>query len=150
MTPDEFNRKVLRCRNYLENDLPRKVGVEGQRHFKRSFHDEGFTDERLEKWPDVKRRTHPPKSQVGKASSRRKILTGETGDLGNSLEWDAMPEGVKFSSDLPYAQVNNEGGQAGRGRKARIPKRQFVGPSKVLMGKLEGIVDADMAKIFNS
>lgn len=150
MTPEQFQVAVARATRYIRQDVRRIIGVEAVRHFKKSFHDEGFTDKALVKWKDVKRRTSPRKSQVGKASSKRKILTGETGDLGDSLDWTASGQGVVISSDVPYAQVHNDGLRAGRGKGFKMPKRQFVGKSEVLVNKIASIIEPELRRILTS
>lgn len=145
-----FLNKVLKTAAYLRNDFPRIVGIEAVNHFKESFQNEGFTDKTLVKWKDVKRRTNPRPSQVGKAGSTRKILTGETGDLGDSLDYNADYNQVAITSDVAYAQAQNEGTTtAGRGNNTTIPQRQFVGDSKQLMDTINKKLTADLDEIFN-
>ena len=118
-------------------------------HFRDSFHNEGFTDETLVKWPEVERRKEENQKitknkKTGKKSSRysRKqqtspILT-DSGDLGDSIKWDMdYNKEIVITTDSEYAQIHNEGGMAGRGKKVKIPKRQFMGPSKQLEKKIE-------------
>jgi phage gpG-like protein len=49
---------------------------------------------------------------------------------------------VEIGSDLPYAQVQNDGGYIKVFGKARVklPKRQFIGESQELMDYLEKIL----------
>lgn len=57
-----------------------------------------------------------------------KTLT-QRGDLGRSIEYRTNGRETVVYSDLPYSRIHNEGGFAGRNRKVRIPKRQFMGES---------------------
>lgn len=52
--------KLDRIQKYLDNQLPTIIGVEAVNFFKESFDNQGFTDQTLEKWKEVKRRD--PKS----------------------------------------------------------------------------------------
>lgn len=144
-----FAAKVIKAAAYLRNDFPDIVGVEAVKHFKENFQNEGFTNQTLQKWDDVKRRTNPPESQMGKASTTRKILTGQTGDLGDSLDYNANFNTVAITTDLPYAQAHNEGTTtAGRGNKTTIPKRQFMGDSQALIQKLNNELERHLNTIF--
>lgn len=40
---------------------------------------------------------------------------------------DADKDSAGVYSNLPYAAIHNRGGMAGRGRKVRIPQREFLG-----------------------
>ncbi|MDR0512049.1 MAG: phage virion morphogenesis protein [Treponema sp.] len=62
--------------------------------------------------------------------SRDSILhpSGNHGHLKPSLNWQAFPDGsVVFGSNVVYARIHQKGGQAGRGRKALIPARPYMG-----------------------
>jgi len=138
---------------WFNNDLPEMVGVEAVNHFTESFQNEGFTDETLEKWQEVKRRSDP--KRIDRAAASRPILTGDTGDLGRSIESKAQPGEVKITaattaagSDKDYAAAHNEGTTtAGRGNKTKIPKRQFIGKSAVLDKKIMDICERKIASI---
>lgn len=154
MNPLTFKKNVSLLSRILKHDFPRIVGVMGVEHFKESFRKEGFTDKVFVHWEEVQRRK--PEYQkltlkrgnkrctqkFSKAERTRPILTGETGDLGDSLRWDADYNEVKFTTDVNYAQPHNEGTtNAGRGRSTKIPKRQFMGPSAVLDTNLRQELD---------
>ena len=133
MTPDEHVKHLLKTskevQSLFNSELPTIVGVEGVNFFTESFQNEGFTDEVLEPWPDVKRRTNP--TRPDRAAATRKILTGETGDLGRSIDFTPSPGEVAIKSDKEYAAAHNEGTTtAGRNHNVTIPKRQFIGESK--------------------
>ena len=145
-----FAAKVAKAAAYLRDDFPRIVGVEAVAHFKEGFQNEGFTDRTLEKWQDVKRRTSPSVAQAARASASRKILTGETGDLGDSLDYNENYNEVSIYSDLDYAQAHNEGTTtAGRGRSTTIPQRQFMGDSATLIQKIDDILEQKLNTIFH-
>lgn len=161
MSPKDFKIAVTKVAPYLRNDFPRSVGVEGEQHFKESFHNEGFTDTTLQKWQEVKRRTEIEQKLVlkqgktrrsqkyTKAERTRQILTGESGELGESIRWEADYNKVAFQTDVPYAQAHNEGTtNAGRNHKVTIPKRQFMGPSQQLSDRLKKELEQYLNAIF--
>jgi len=126
-----------RIRLAVNTDLPRIAGKVAVDFFKQSFHNEGFTDAALQKWPEVKRRQNP---HVRGARATRKILTGDTGDLGESITYQVRtPSEVVLKAEayskngFNYAPVHNFGvTNAGRYRNVVIPKRSFIGQSKTL------------------
>ena len=165
MTPEEFTRKLQAdkqaFKNWFDNDLPVIVGVEAVNHFTESFQNEGFTDEGLAKWQEVKRRQNPKLGKRGKelknqkASVKQPILT-KSGDLGRSIEYTSAPGEVVVSADTmrvgsenDYASAHNEGTTtAGRGNRTTIPKRQFIGHSKVLEEKIMKMSRTQLIYIF--
>ena len=55
------------------------------------------------------------------------------GQLKRSLigSWEAYPDGsVIFGSNMVYARIHQQGGQAGRGNKTTIPARPYMGVPK--------------------
>lgn len=122
------------------------LGTEAVNHFRESFQNEGFTDETLNPWKDVKRRDpaskwHGHSGQTGKFSPARtsaKILSGETRELQNSLTFTRIVAGVRVTSDKPYAAVHQFGGMAKiYGKKQfQMTPRPFVGKSAVLVRKI--------------
>lgn len=112
-------------RNALEKEVPKVIGNRLVRAFKENFQNESFFGQ---PWKDVKRRTNPTKKQAKSVDSRRKILTGRSGDLGRSIQFKISGGTVTIISDLPYSAAHNEGTHtAGRGNHTTIPKRQFMG-----------------------
>jgi phage gpG-like protein len=142
MTPEEHIKKLMEqnaeFKIWFQNNLPHIVGIEAVNFFHESFQNEGFTDEVLEKWQEVKRRQNPKRPE--RASASRPILTGETGDLGRSIEYKIKDgdtvitaDTVESGSEKDYASAHNEGTtNAGRNHNVVIPKRQFIGKSKKL------------------
>ena len=144
--------------DWFNRTLPHLVGAKAVKHFKDSFQNEGFTDEVLVKWQDVKRRTNPRKRRTRSgrtpASETQPILTN-SGDLGRSIDYTPQPGMVVVKSDTKgagsdkdYAAAHNEGTTtAGRKHNVVIPKRQFMGKSKVLDRKVMEICTAQMKRI---
>ena len=121
--------------------LHKIVGVEAKNHFQEAFQYEGFADDSDYpatdvQWKEVKRRENLNKKQSKRAAGKRKILTGETGDLGDGFYYDYTSGTVTIKNPVEYAKIQNEGGKAGRNGSSMIPARKFMGGSKVLMKKI--------------
>lgn len=151
MNPGEFNIHLKQLSaevdQFIKNDLRRNVGKIAVDHFTENFQQEGFVDATLEPWKEVKRRLNP---RTRGARATRKILTGDTADLGRSIKYDLGPgeNTVTIHSDLAYAAAHNEGtSTAGRGRSTKIPKRQFIGHSEKLDEKIQKEIEEGLNKI---
>lgn len=138
-----FPEKIKELEDFVKGDAIKDIaGMEAVKHFKDSFVNEGFTDENLQKWPDVKRRD--PESawfghsgQTGKFSQTRtlaSILNGETSELKEATTYTKTATGVRVYNEKPCAHVHNFGGQAKiYGKKAfQMLARPFIGKSAVL------------------
>ena len=146
MTPkqaaDAVKRKLAELEKFRRTDVPEIVGTEAVRHYRKSFDNEGATDETLKKWPDVKRRdpnspwygfslgsnsprplkpgahvkakkkTGTAKTNFSPTRAADKVLTGETNDLRNAIKYTVKPDRVTVSNSLPYARVHNFGEKA--------------------------------------
>lgn len=157
LTPEEFvkllGQKAVEIKQLLNNDLPVIIGVTARNYFADNFQSESW--ERT-KWPEVKRRL-PSWERKGKAVNNptkgakrsRKILTGDTGDLGKSIQYTPETGKVTIHSDLIYAAVHNFGLKAGRGSGFTMPQRQFIGESEELNAKIKTIIENKLQKILN-
>lgn len=154
LTPEQFTSKIrqhsVEINKLLERDLPRIIGREAVRYFKKNFQNEGW--ERT-KWKEVKRRE--PGTAANKyaakhhpAWTRRKILTGNTGDLGRSIQYTPETGKVVIHSDLIYAAVHNFGLRTGRGKGFTMPQRQFIGESQVFNNIIKEIIETRFYQIF--
>ena len=127
----------------IDNDLPRKVGNRVVSMTKQNFQDEGYFGKR---WKEVKRRQGHGKRHG--SDTRRKILTGRTGDLGRSIQMTSEKGSVTIHSDLPYSAAHNEGtNNAGRGHKTKIPQRQFLGEHPKVTAAVQSIIEKEITKI---
>lgn len=136
------------------------VEVEGLNFIKKNFQDEGFNDNGLEKWKPRKttdrqgrdltryrtnrRGTQGSLTQFGKREQGRAILTGHNtgGDkLRNSFKARRDKLQVIFYTYKDYAEYHNEGSDT-------LPKRQFIGKSTYLEGKIEQKLKKTLDKIF--
>ncbi|MGM9759687.1 MAG: hypothetical protein ACI30I_06175 [Parabacteroides sp.] len=148
---------------------------------KKDFTRQGFQNGGLKPWKEVKRR-NPNSGWYGfqykgenrktvpyrttkdgkRAKKQRKLnfslaatrwpVLHNSGDLKNSLRYIPQPGCVTITSDLPYAQVQNEGGPVkvfGK-RTALLPARRFVGESRELDDKIRHEIDKGVTNIFNS
>lgn len=151
MTPEQFTLKMedlaRNIADMADSGLPVVIGKTASDFFTDSFQTESFTDEAPVKWQEVKRREDP---RAKGARGTRKILTGDSGDLGESISWDVTAPGeVTVRSDMPYASAHNEGtSTAGRSRSVVIPKRQFIGDSHVLNTKILDEIERKIAPLF--
>ena len=163
MDPDEFKRAIAEKMDeiirYRDEDLPHIVGKEAVDHYQDSFINEGFTDQAIEKWPEVERRK--PESQwygfstvnkdrFSEARSTDKILTGETNELRNSIDYTVNPGRVTVGTDKVYASVHQFGqGAMVFGKKAFTMKaRPFIGKSEVLLKAIREKIERDLERIF--
>ena len=145
---------------FIDRDLPEIIANEGLNHIKKSFANEGFTDSTVKKWEPRKTEdkrgrniTRYRTNRVGRQGSLnrygkkiqgRPILTGHaTGGnkLRNSFRAKRGRRRVVFFTYKKYAQRHNEG-------LGGMPKRQFVGASKVLDKKIENKVNQSLDRIF--
>ena len=141
MDGDEFGTHLLHmaeeAQRFISDDAPIIMGKIARDVFTENFQNEGFTDTVNESWEEVKRRLNP---KTKGAAATRKILTGDTGDLGMSIEYKNAGNGeVTIVSDKVYSKAQNEGTtNAGRSHNVVIPARKFIGDSaEVNRGNLE-------------
>jgi phage gpG-like protein len=146
MTPEQFKIKLesqkARLAEAMNKDLPVAIGKRAVDLFTENFQKEGFQDNGLQPWKEVKRRIR----KVRGAAGTRKILTGKTGDLGRSIRYEIAPGQVTVFSDVIYADVHNSGLKAGRGDGFIMPKRQFIGES----ADLDQIVQEEITKTIDN
>jgi phage gpG-like protein len=153
-----FREKMRQIKSFTEgNDIKDILGVEAVNHFKESFDKEGFTDETLEPWKDVKRRDdsspwYGHSGQTGKFSQARtaaKILTGESRELRNSISYVHTDSGVRVTSSTPYGRVHQFGLPAKiYGKKSFLmPARPFMGKSILLKNNIEDKIRRELIRI---
>jgi phage gpG-like protein len=144
MSPIEAKEAADAVKHFMTGDALKIVGIEAKKHFQEGFQTDhqGFTDDHLEKWKPLTPAT--VKRKTRKNGTTPPILT-DKGHLRDSIDWegDYNDQVVIMSSDLPYAEVHNEGG----GPK-NMPKRQFMGPSKQLEEKIVAKFEKQLDKIF--
>ena len=155
MTPEQFQTRLHEMRLQF-GDLFDRYGLQiignvAVSWFKKNFQNQAWG---RVKWQEVQRRTPGTKANTyaakhHPAQTTRKILTGDTGDLGRSIEIREAANGTvtiwtnpsTFGSKEPYGRVHNEGLRAGRGSGFTMPRRQFMGEhpelNELIVKKLE-------------
>jgi len=132
MEGDQFATHLLQmseeAQRFINDDAPIIMGKIARDVFTENFQNEGFMDIQNESWEEVKRRLNP---KTKGAAATRKILTGDTGDLGMSIEYKNASNGeVTIVSDKVYSKAQNDGTtNAGRSHNVVIPARKFIGDS---------------------
>lgn len=92
--------------NDLMRQMPTIVGKQAENFYKESFRRQGFLDVGVSKWPA---RKFPRKRDQGKKKEGAILVA--SGDLRRSVKIRAKGTNyVRVGSDLPYAQIHNEGG----------------------------------------
>lgn len=143
----KFFDKIRELERKLPEMLKRVPGiirVEGLQFIADNFEREGFETKtgKYSKWK--------PKLKKG---AQKKILVGEKrgGSLMRSWEQETFSNDkrVAFGSSLPYAQVHNEGGKAGRGKGFMMPQRQMIGPSEAIDKRVMDKIDRIMDSVFD-
>ena len=140
MTFAEFSIHIKKMQEeagrFVNDDAPEYAGNIAVEKFKENFENEGFFGNG---WQEVQRRIPGTKSYNSVANrhpadTKRKILTGRTGNLRNSINYRTEPGTAIVYSDTPYGVYHNDGTE-------KLPKRQFMGENpelnKAVMDKLE-------------
>lgn len=146
--PYSEHRKILQTLKKYEAQLPAivsEMGGIGYNHFVRSFANQGFTDSTLEKWKPRKR-----DSRLERGKPNRAILV-KSGRLRRSLRRQKLGKyGVVILTDVPYAKIHNDGlmGRAWGKYPFKMPKRQFMGPSRIMNDKISRMIDRSIKKVF--
>lgn len=116
-------QKLTSIANQLEK--PRQLyGLLGETLKK--IHDARFKaeiDPKGNRWQALSPRTKALKMKRGKST---KILR-QNGYLSNRTAYNYDNDHVEFGSDAKYARLHQFGGNAGRGRKVKIPARPWLG-----------------------
>lgn len=122
----------------VREKLPNELSKVTRRHFDRAFQSEGLDNYR---WHEVQRRipgtyAYNHWRNVVTGGRERKILTGETGDLRESVknsESVVTFNMIKLVADVPYASYHNDPpkSSAGARRGANRTKRKKAVPASV-------------------
>ena len=76
-----------------------------------------------------------------------KTLLSRRQNLYKSIRKQPGKGKVTIYTNVPYATAHNEGtNNAGRNHRVRIPKWQFIGPSKRLNDKVRKMIDDEIRK----
>lgn len=143
---DAMLRDFLRAKQ----QIPKYVKIMALEFYHNSFQNQGFTDASFQPWRTRKgekravyfgRRIKLRGKKDGRAN--RAILEKD-GTLRRSLNGKVSGSTVFIFTDSPYATVHNEGGRAGRNHSARIPKRQFMGRSRMLDADIQRMIQKEV------
>lgn len=130
MSTYQFFKKLQGSLNQLEKDVANiVVAVELENFVEHNFQTEGFTDTSLIKWQ--------PRKKPDPKNGKRALLVDTTALHDAATKARTKGDTVTVAIPLDYAQVHNEGGQAGRGKGFTMPKRQYIGESAYLNKKIE-------------
>ena len=115
-------KKIQRRVHKIKAETPRLIAVEAVKHFKKSFRDGGFTDDRLSPWAKRKR-----PNRADKRTRKRRAILVDSGDLRKSIKrqkvtWRTIVVG---SRGVSYAKYHN---RPHRG----MTQRKFIGESHKL------------------
>lgn len=127
----DYFRRLQASMRGLEQQIVRDViAVEAEDIHAENFKAEAFIDTTPDKWPARKKSDKDPK--------RRALLVKGTNLKTEALKGRTRNGAVEFVFPISkeYARVHNEGLKAGRGEGFKMPKRQFVGESKVLTDRI--------------
>jgi len=129
----------------MKRTLPKEIGNAGQNFFRSSFEVQGFVDGSLERWREVQRRIKGTRAynQASDAARTQAILVGTPGGdlrraVGDSLVTATFTM-IRFRVSNDYAIYHNQGTK-------KIPKRQFMGKSKVFEDRVRITVIRAMGK----
>lgn len=133
-----FEKKIKEFQKF-ERTVPKRVGNIALNHFLESWDNEAFSDGSKGSDPWAKRKSKTKRDQV---AGRRQLLV-QTGALRGSMR---VRPGATFRKiavgayGIEYASRHNRG-------LSGMPKRQFVGKSKILDRKIRHLISKEMKKI---
>lgn len=91
------------------------------------------------KWPQSKRAA----AQGGKTLANTSHLRGSIGKKTTKTS-------VMVGSNVPYARIHQMGGNTGRGRRTRMPRRPYLGVSKADMDEVRATLEDFLAGAFKA
>lgn len=134
-------RKILEGLKPDMQQVAELAAATGVSYFKGSFRRKGFAGKA---WPPAKA------SRAGKRRSGS-LMVRSAALLNSVRAAEVAPDWVVWAAGndkVPYAQVHNEGGRAGRGAGFDMPQRQFMGESEELERQLTQRIETYMRGIF--
>ena len=133
-----FEKKIKEFQKF-ERTVPKRVGNIALNHFLESWDNEAFSDGSKGSDPWAKRKSKTKRDQV---AGRRQLLV-QTGALRGSMR---VRPGATFrkiavgSYGIKYAERHNRGLDG-------MPKRQFIGKSRILDKKIKQMIRNEMKKL---
>lgn len=95
---DEMIRQLQQAQQYIKESVPVVIGVEAVRFFKNAFRKGGLN----KKW-EARKIPRP-----GSTNNQNVLIKDE--HLMDSIDYKVEGDSVVIFSDLPYAEIHNEGG----------------------------------------
>ena len=158
--------QIVKDYQRFKKSLPRAIGTEAVNFAKDNFRKQGFQDVGVKRWR---------KRKPGSNRNRGRAILVDTGKLKRSIRITRITRTqVHIGSNVEYAQVHNEGlrvsGSANvrshrrttrtgartrvrahtRRVNFRMPKRQFIGPSKELDRRIQKYIRKSLLRVFNA
>ena len=96
-------------------------------------------------WAAVKNPRRDTKGRKRKGKAKPLL---DTARLRNSISFSAAPGEVHVGSNVEYARIHQLGGQAGRGRKVKIPARPYLGVNEEDAAEIKALVVEHIAGSF--
>lgn len=124
----------------MKMETPRLIAGIAVEHFKKSFRDGGFTDDRLDPW-----KARKTSNKADRRTGRRRAILVDSGDLRRSIRARSFNYRniVVGSYGLSYARRHNRG-------LAGMPKRQFIGSSHKMNFKIRVLIRKKFKKMLIS
>lgn len=123
----------------VKDTLPVELGAQGARFFVRSWNIQGFDDDGIKKWDKPQRQIQGTAAwKAATEKQRAKPIEVQTGALRRAVSTSlrtATFKKVQWVVPLPYAQIQNEGGnlsisEHSRGRYTKYKTTQYTGLKK--------------------
>jgi phage gpG-like protein len=146
-------RKIQMAQVKLQKSLTAFItvmGTDAKNHFVKSFRNQGFEDQTIQRWQPRKRTSYRTSNGRVVDDTNRAILV-KSGDLRRSVRVISKRyHSITLGSDLPYAQIHNDGlmGKAYGKYPFKMPKRQFIGHSRKLIDQLRMKLDKRIQNVF--
>ena len=138
--------KIIQNFSLLKRELPILLANQAQRYFVATFKEQGFDGTN---WKEVKRREpetteykYPKTKGLSRRTSPILVRTGKLRRAVNDSIRSATFESIKFITAVPYASYQNSGTD-------NIPKRKFMGDSKILRRKQTELITKNIDKAFH-
>lgn len=168
LSPD-FIKKLNRL-SKLYTKFPELAAIEAVNFSKERFVRKNWVDKGVEAWKARKPSPEWHSDEQKKAASRGSLMV-KSGRLKRSIRKTAVTRNsVTIGTDVPYAEAHNEGAvinqsinikshtRTRKGRESRVeahkrrrmiklPKRQFIGESAILLRRIERFVQREITEI---
>jgi phage gpG-like protein len=147
-------RKIQMAQVKLQKTLTAFItvmGTDAKNHFVKSFRNQGFEDDSIQRWQPRKNEISGGIARVRRKSLGSRAILVKTGDLRRSVRVISKSyRSIVVGSDLPYAQIHNDGlyGNAYGKHRFKMPKRQFIGHSNKLIRQLRAKLDSRIVNVF--